>query len=140
MRVVDPSAVPVLTSLVTGVLGGAAGEAGKQAWQRLASLVRDRFGRDDPTTRALEQVDLVADDHQMVEAVSGVLAQRLSDAARRDPRFAEQLRAWMADATQVINADGDVTNTITGSRIGGTVVQARDIGNVSFGPPPGDTE
>lgn len=135
---VDPSAVPVLTSLVTGVLGGAAGEAGKRAWERMASLVRGRFGRDDPTTRALEQVDLVADDQQMVEAVSGVLAQRLAEAARRDPRFADELRAWMADATQVVNADGDVTNTISQSRIGGSVVQARDVGNVSFGPAPGD--
>lgn len=106
----------------------------------MTSLVRDRFDRDEPTTRALAQVELVADDHQMVEAVSGVLAQRLADAARRDARFAGELRSWMIEATQVINTDGDVTSVITRSRAGGLVVQARDVGNVSFGPPPGDTE
>lgn len=135
----DPSAVPVLTSLVTGVLGGAAGEAGKQAWARLSALVRGRFDRNDPTARALEQVDLVANDQQMVEAVSGVLAQRLSDSARRDPRFAGELRAWMDEATRVINIDtGDVTNTIGGnSQIGGSAVQARDVhGDLNLGTPP----
>jgi len=131
----------VLTSLVTGVLGGAAGEAGKQMWGRMKTLVRGWFGRDDPTTRALEQVDLVSADAQMVEAVSGVLAQRLSDSARRDPAFAAELREWMADAARVVNAEGDVTNTIGGqATIGGSVVQARDIGNVSFGTPPGTPE
>lgn len=101
---VDPSAVAVLTSLVTGVLGGTAGEPGTQMWERMTALVRGRFDRDDPTSRALEQVDLVSSDAQMVEAVSGVLAQRLSDSARRDPAFAAELREWMTDASRVINA------------------------------------
>lgn len=136
VRGVDPSAVAVLTSLVTGVLGGAAGEAGKQMWGRMKELVRGWFGRDDPTTRAMEQVDLVSADPQMVEAVSGVLAQRLSDSARRDPAFAADLRQWMSEASRAINVDGDVTNTISGeAKIGGSVVQARDIGSVNFGTP-----
>jgi len=71
----------------------------------MADLVRNRFDRDDPTSRALEQVDLVSADAPMVEAVSGVLAQRLSDSARRDPAFAAELRAWMAEAAQIINAE-----------------------------------
>lgn len=101
---VDPSAVAVLTSLVTGVLGGTAGEPGARMWERMTTLVRGRFGRDDPTARALEQVDLVSSDTQMVEAVGGELAQRLSDSARRDPAFAAELREWMTDAARVINA------------------------------------
>lgn len=102
----DPSAVAVLTSLVTGVLGGTAGEAGKQTWGRMVTLVRGRFDRDDPTSRALKQVDLVSSDTQMVEAVSGVLAQRLSDSARRDTAFAAELRQWMVEASRVVNGDG----------------------------------
>jgi hypothetical protein len=139
VRVVDPSAVSVLTSLVTGVLGGAAGEAGKEAWGRLTRLVRGRFDRDDPTTRALEQVDLVSGDQQMVEAVGGILAQRLSDSAERDKRFSADLAAWMGEASRVINigGDGDVTNTISGdAKIGGSVVQGRDFGTVNLGTPP----
>lgn len=120
VRVVDPSAVAVLTSLVTGVLGGAAGEPGKRTWGRMAALVRGRFDRDDPTARALEQVDLVSSDAQMVEAVSGVLAQRLSDSARRDAAFAAELRQWMGEAARVVNGDGDVPDAVGGqAKIGG---------------------
>jgi hypothetical protein len=135
---VDPSAVSVLTSLVTGVLGGAAGEAGKQAWQRLTRLVRGRFDRDDPTTRALEQVDLVSGDQQMVEAVGGILAQRLSDSAQRDQRFSDELAAWMGEAARVVNAggEGDVSSTISDSTINGPVIQGRDFGTVNLGTPP----
>ena len=100
---VDPSAVAVLTSLVTGVLRGTAGEPGTRMWERMTALVRGRFDRDDPTARALEQVDLVSSDTQMVEAMGGELAQRLADSARREPAFAAELREWMADASRVIN-------------------------------------
>ena len=76
----------------------------------MVALVRGRFDRDDPTARALEQVDLVSSDTQMVEAVSGVLAQRLSDSARRDAAFAAELRQWMVEAARVVN--GDVPGTV----------------------------
>lgn len=74
-------------------------------WDRMAELVHARFVRDDPTTRAFEQVNLVSADTQMVEAVSGVLAQRLAGAAARDPEVAAEVRAWMIDASRVINAE-----------------------------------
>lgn len=102
---VDPLAVSLLTSLVTGVHGKAAGEAGTQMWGRMTGLVRSRFVRDDPTNRALEQVDLVSSDPHMVEAVSGVLAQRLADAARQDSALAAELSRWMTDASRVVNAE-----------------------------------
>jgi hypothetical protein len=71
-----------------------------------------------------------------------VLAQRLSDSARRDPAFATELRQWMVEAARAVNIDdGDVTNTISGkAKIGGSVVQARDIGSVSFGTPPAERD
>lgn len=101
----DPLAVSVLTSLVTGVHGKAAGAAGTRMWERMTGLVRTRFVRDDPTTRALEQVDIVSADPAMVEAVSGVLAQRLADAAQQDPTLAAELSRWMTDAARVVNAE-----------------------------------
>lgn len=111
---VDPLAESVLTSLVTGVHGKAAGEAGTRMWDRMTGLVRTRFVRDDPTTRALEQVDLVSSDPHMVEAVSGVLAQRLADAARQDPALAAELSRWMTDASRVVSAEPPAEAEISG--------------------------
>lgn len=144
MRIVDPTAVPVLTSLVTGVLSSAAGEAGQRAWHALSELIHRTFATGDPTTRALSQVELIAEDPQMVDAMAGVLCQRLSDAARHDPDFAPLLDAWMTDADRVVRAgpggQDTVTNTVEGNaHVDGPLVQGRDFsGPVNLGRPEGD--
>jgi len=74
-------------------------------WTRMTDLVHTRFVRDDPATRAFEQVNLVSSDVQMVEAIGGELAQRLSAAAERDAEFAAELSRWMTDAARVVNAE-----------------------------------
>ncbi|GAA0399116.1 hypothetical protein Acor_21400 [Acrocarpospora corrugata] len=112
----DPT---VLVALISAVLGGAAGEAGKGAWTSLTSLVRQRFGKD--------SAELAVLDSESAPEITAVLTER----AQSDAGFDEELTSWAATTTRVIQQSHNVSNTISGNaRIQGTVIQAGDL----FGP------
>ncbi|WP_424535085.1 hypothetical protein ACOZ38_33635 [Sphaerisporangium viridialbum] len=119
----DPT---TLTAIMSALIGGAAGEAGKSAWASLTTLVRQRFGSDSTAVAALERPDSGKPDQ-----VAGILV----DLAAADPEFGKELHRWTTEATRVIQQKRDVSNTISGeARISGPVVQAGDVhGSINFG-------
>ena len=131
----DPALLSQLTMVITGLANGALGEAGKDAWDGLARLVR-KLGHWNadvtlPTEadRATGTVDVAA------------LAQALTLAAGRNPEFAAALGGWQAETAGRLRdagIDQGTTNVISGT-VHGPAVQARDIrGNISFGGSGGD--
>jgi hypothetical protein len=119
----DPT---VLTAIVSALVGGAAGEAGKSAWASLTTLVRRRFGSDSTPVAALERADPDKPDE---------VAEILTDLAGTDPEFEKDLQEWTTEAKRIIQQRRDVSNTISGeAQITGPVVQAGDIhGSINFG-------
>ncbi len=63
------------------------------------------------------------------------LAEVLLARAGEDPRFAEALEAWWAQASQAQVSGGDVANTIRGGTQYGPVLQGRDFTGLTFGTP-----
>jgi hypothetical protein len=108
-----------IVTLVTTAAGGAAGEAGRQAWASLLELVRRATGRAEP-----ERVD-----PQDAEAVRA-LSTRIAERAAADPEFRQALETWAAERPRT-----QVTNTVGGSaRITGPVIQAGEIkGDINLG-------
>ncbi|MBE1583490.1 hypothetical protein ACFPOI_32205 [Nonomuraea angiospora] len=124
----DPSVIATLTAVVSAVVGGAAGEAGKSAWGSLTALARRRFGTDAAVTAALEQADT-----RSPEETTRVLV----DHAHADAEFGRSLTDWAGETARLLQYKHDVSNTIGGdARITGTVVQAGDIsGSINIGTP-----
>jgi hypothetical protein len=122
MDIVSTSA---LAGVVSQVLGGAAGEAGKQAWDNLVTLVRRLL----PGTSAETALATTAPGDG---AAATRTSQALVDAATADPAFAAALDGWYRQAVTLVG--GNVTNIISGdARISGNVMQARDIhGPITF--------
>ncbi|PZG40962.1 hypothetical protein C1I98_22245 [Spongiactinospora gelatinilytica] len=121
----DPSIIPALAAVISAVVGGAAGEAGKSAWTSLTSLVRRRFGRE--TAAELEPG---------ANSTSTEMAEDLVNRAGADPEFARALAAWMSETSRVVQQQKhDVVNVIGGeARITGPVVQAGDVfGSINLG-------
>lgn len=119
----DPIAVSALTTLLTSLVGGAAGEAGKSAWESLAGLVRRRFGHDSPAVQAIE-----------AGRDPGEIGTLLAEAAEADSGFAEALAAWRDEAARVVVKDQRVTNSITGTVHGNAVQVSGDVhGSITFG-------
>jgi hypothetical protein len=118
----DPSVIPTLAAVISAIVGGAAGEVGKNAWTSLTGLVRRRFG--DDAMAAIETA-------QTPEETAQSLVQR----AQADPAFAETLTSWTAETARLVQTKHDVTNTISGdARITGPVLQAGDVfGSINFG-------
>ena len=118
----DPSVIPTLAAVISAIVGGAAGEVGKNAWTSLTGLVRRRFG--DDAVAAIETA-------QTPELTAESLAER----AQADPAFAEALTSWTTETARLVQIKHDVTNTISGNaRITGPVLQAGDVfGSINFG-------
>jgi adenosylhomocysteine nucleosidase len=110
----DPVSAPLVAGALKQVLNAASGEAGQEALQGLAALVR----------RARLQPDAVVE-FEHAQALVAVLV----DAARRDAQFAAELRTWIESAAH-LGADrrGSVSNTISEhALITGPVVQTGDV-------------
>jgi hypothetical protein len=117
--------IPTLTAILSALAGGAAGEAGKSAWESLAALVRRRFGRDRRAVEAVARPDALE---------PGDLARLLAERAADDPEFRASLERWLAEAGPA--ARGEVVNINTGE-VSGTLVQARDVhGSITIGVDP----
>ncbi|MEV7009969.1 hypothetical protein [Streptosporangium sp. NPDC051022] len=117
----------MLAAIVSALIGGAAGEAGKGAWTSLTTLVRRRFGGDSAELAELEQAG-PDDSHE----IAGLLVDR----GESDPRFREELTSWVSETARTIRQSHDVSNTISGeARIHGNVIQAGDVfGSINLGP------
>lgn len=117
----DPAFAALVLSSVRQAVGSASEEAGRQVWQGLVTLVRRIRHR--------------PEEAEIEPAHPEALTRTLLDAARREPGFEAELRAWLDLARAAsATAQGRVTNTIgSGARVTGNVVQARDIdGPVTF--------
>lgn len=129
---VDPISASLMAQAVTEVVKSTASEAGKQAWSSLTSLVRKVFGHDSEASTALVAIEQKPSDTTPV----GMLAVFLSERARTDPAFAEELRTWLAAAPQTART-GNVTNSVSGSAQVTNLIQAGDIhGSITLGTPP----
>lgn len=124
----DPSVIPTLAAVISAIIGGAAGEAGKNAWTSLTALVRGRFGDDAAVTSAIERAGT-----RPAEETAEIIAGH----AATDPAFEESLGRWTAETVRLIQSKHDVSNTVGGdARITGPVVQAGDVfGSINLGKP-----
>ena len=130
----DPITAGIVAATVVPLASGAAGEAGKQAWESLSAFVRDRFGRDSEPGTAVQALD----DQPQSPAVGEVLGRLLEQAAASDDHTAAWLRSWLDQAGPLAEQPaetGTVHNTIAGSaQIHGGAVQAHTInGPITFG-------
>jgi hypothetical protein len=125
----DSLGVPSIAAAISALVTGAGGQAGENAWQNLAALVRRTFGRGSPPDR------IVSGEYDVgvVEALSRELASR----AASDPTFADALRSWMSNVPSSEVGGGEVYNVIGGEAyVEGNVVQTRDVfGSITFGGP-----
>jgi len=127
---------PVLVAIAAALAGKAAvtvASSGASALRSMFDLVKRKFAAEPGAANALEAARAEPEDSERIDA----LTRALEEATRRDPQFAEQLRALWGEARSEQRADrGGVINEVSGT-VGGHVVQARDItGGVSFGEPP----
>lgn len=128
----DPMTAAFLATAIAPLVSGAAGEAGKQAWQSLADHARGVFHRDSAPVRQISALPAQPEPAQ-VHAVAEALADRAAD----DPAFAQWLRQWLN--TEARPASSDVTNTVTGTV--GTAIMGRDLsGGITIGIDRPDTE
>lgn len=125
-------------ALLAALAGGAGGEAGRQAWTGLVSLVRRPFRRDgdaqdpavSPGEAELAHLAQAPDDTARAQALSSALAAR----AALDTGFRASLLRWHERAESL--RTGDVHNEISGGHFAGPVLQGRDFSGLSFTTPP----
>ncbi|MGA5508518.1 hypothetical protein [Streptomyces umbrinus] len=127
---------PITAAALAALAGGLGGEAGRQAWQGLAALVRRPFGQrtqDDGTPRVssgeLEVAALAGDPADPMRAQ--VLATALGVRAALDGEFRVLLDEWWQQA-QAGSSGGDVHNSISGGTQNGPVLQGRDFSSLTF--------
>jgi hypothetical protein len=122
----DPLATTLAMVLASKALEGAGSEAGKDAWAGLTSLIRKRFGRQDPVIQSLQEVE---HSPQKAAAVHR-LATDLSAHAEHDPQLSSELATWidgvqtqtgLMDASRIINYFGANFGEI-GTSVQGQVV------------------
>lgn len=130
---------PVSVGLLVALAGGAGGEIGRQAWAGLSTLVhRPASAAPDGSPATSGEVELRAlrDDPANIDhahALSTALAVR----AALDARFREGLQQWADDAGTAVGAEPGVHNSIHGSTVHGTVIQAgRDVHGLPTSAPP----
>lgn len=136
MRKLEPISVALLAALA----GGAGGEAGREAWAELSSLIRRPFrrGRNGSATNAssgeaeLLRLTESPDDARRAHALSTALAVR----AAVDAEFHAGLRRWSEMIESPVSRH--VRNEITGGSFTGPVLQGRDFSGITFTnqPPP----
>ncbi|MEU6534555.1 hypothetical protein [Streptomyces sp. NPDC047000] len=130
---------PVSVGLLVALAGGAGGEIGRQAWAGLSALVRrPASAAPDGSPTASGEVELRAlrdapADIDRAHALSTALAVR----AALDAGFREGLRQWAEEASTAVVVEPGVHNSIHGSTVHGTVIQAgRDVHGLPASAPP----
>jgi len=124
--------VSVVSGLIGKFLGETAAEAGKGTWAALVRLVRSAFPERAAVAEAAARLEPGAapDQGAVIDLSAELVALAKSDAG-----FESALREWLARAGQAGSVEGGVTTNVIGggATVHGNVVQARDIGSVSFG-------
>ncbi|MGQ4487143.1 hypothetical protein LRE75_24040 [Streptomyces sp. 372A] len=127
---------PITAAALTAMAGSVGGDAGRQAWQGLTSLVRRPFLRrseEEPAVGSGE-AELTALEGDPADPVRAqALATALGVRAALDGEFRALLDVWWQDAQRV--AGGDVDNTISGGTQNGPVLQGRDFSSLTFNMP-----
>ncbi|WP_262505012.1 hypothetical protein [Streptomyces sp. TRM68367] len=127
-------------ALLAALAGGAGGEAGRQAWAGLSSLVRRPFRRQDDNSDTPAVSSGEAERARLTESPGDTArAQALSTAlavrAALDAEFHAGLQRWR-DMAEPLDT-GNVQNVITGGSKG-PVIQGRDFSGININtPPPG---
>ena len=126
---------PISAELLMAVAGGVGGAAGQQAWNALGALVKRPFRRDpghggETPTTGLAALKRDPGDVNAAIRLAALLAAR----AEADAMFRTDLEAWAATVREIYPAtgDGDVHNAISGGVFHQPVIQARDIGKLTF--------
>lgn len=128
---------PITAASLAALAGGVSGEAGRQAWQSLAALVRRPFRRGDsadpadasgPSTGEAELASLENDPADPGHAQA--LATALGVRAALDGEFRQLLEEWQAQMPAA--STGEVHNHISGGTQHGPVMQGRDFSSITF--------
>lgn len=124
----DPISVGLLIAMATG----AAGEAGRQLWSGLSSLVRrdPAITAEGPPTGEAE-LSLFAENPQDEERAQSLI-DALTVRAERDVDFRAALSQWHQQAQTLSTGSGETTNTISGGELKGPVLQGRDFSGINF--------
>ena len=131
----DPITAAALSTTLMPLVSGAAGEAGKKAWESLAAFVGKRFGRRSDAAKAARSLAQHPDDAEHGELLAGILER----AAAQDGDVADWIREWLRDAAPLADPRGaqvtTVTNVVSGNaRVHGPVIQSHTIsGPITFG-------
>lgn len=125
----DPITLAAVTALVTWASTEMA-ESGRSAVSSLVTLVRERFRRGSAERDAIDAALATPEDEPKIAHLADVLYRE----SLTDQTFAEEFRArWEWARRAVVEAEGAVTNSVSGE-VRGPVVQARDIhGGIHFG-------
>ncbi len=138
----DPLTVSVVAGALNKFLGEAATEAGRGVWAGLVRLVRTAFPERTAVADAAAQLapggaGAGAGTGTVAVPDPGVvidLSAELVTLARSDAGFEGALREWLEQARTVSVEGGVTANVISdGATVHGSVVQARDVGTISFG-------
>jgi len=109
----DPISVAALSTVLSGILGGATGEAGARAVTSLGRLLKRVVTRGEldppPEIERMIETPLPTD--------APVLADYLAAASRQDPEIAGQVGLWIGEAQTAI-ATGPIVNSVSGTVIG----------------------
>ncbi|WNI24190.1 hypothetical protein [Streptomyces sp. ITFR-16] len=130
---------PITAAALTALAGSVGGDAGRQAWQGLNTLVRRPFRRgsaEDAQTEGspgissgeLEVAELENNPGDPVRAQA--LATALGVRAALDGEFRASLAEWWQEAQS--GSSHEVHNSISGGTQNGPVLQGRDFSSLTF--------
>ncbi|OLZ70312.1 hypothetical protein AV521_14275 [Streptomyces sp. IMTB 2501] len=128
---------PITAAALTSLAGSLGGEAGRNAWQGLAALVRRPFrraaGEESGETSGIStgELELAAlRDDPGNTAHAQALATALGVRAALDAEFGTLLEQWWRGAAEATTG-GNVNNTVNGTQ-NGPVIQGRDFSHMTF--------
>lgn len=131
---------PISVALLSALVGGVGGEAGREAWAKLRVLVGRPFrGRGDVDASAIStgEVELARLEQAPTDpAPAQALGVALAVRAALDTEFRDGLQQWHEQAKLVRTGDGEVHNTVSGGTQNGPMLQGRDFSGISFTMPP----
>ncbi|MER5212536.1 hypothetical protein ABT063_18625 [Streptomyces sp. NPDC002838] len=133
---------PISVALLAALAGGVGGEAGRNAWMGLSSLVQRPFrrGQDTPVGApavSSGEAELVRLEEAPTDSARGqALSAALSARAAVDADFHAGLQRWHEHAKLVRTGDGDAHNEISGGTFSGPTLLGRDFSGISFTAPP----
>jgi hypothetical protein len=129
---------PISAELLMAVAGGVGGAAGQQAWNTLGALVKRSFRREPGHGGKTPTADLAALQRDPGDVNAAIrLAVLMVARAEADAVFRTDLETWAATVRETYPAtgSGDVHNVIAGGVFHQSVIQARDIGKLTYGSP-----